>query len=231
MFPGDYDTGARSSTKMLNKRLSFNVSVLNGRTQNERGFSLVPDLNKGKDLAARVSFDAGAFDIGVSGYYGSGQTVDPVGLRFKQYPRWAVNGEVALHQKIFPTAGETRAFAEITYGQNMDRGVFYSFALPAIPADVTQKVVNLDQLSWFVRVEQDLGRYFGLGVRYDAYTPNTDISNNRRDTIGAVGVVRFTKGLEMRLEYARAIDNVHREGTPAPSKKIDLVSTVLQGRF
>jgi hypothetical protein len=33
------------------------------------------------------------------------------------------------------------------------------------------------------------------------------------------------------VEYDHAVDNVHKPGTAAPSKKIDTLSSVLQARF
>ena len=230
LFPGEYDTGARTATKY--GRLGFDLAVVNGQMLGEKTFTLLPDLNKGKDLVGRVSLDFfKLLVLGASGYYGQGELVDPVGLRFKQYPRWAYGFDVTMRQAFAPGIGETRVLWELYRGQNMDRGTNYAFALPAIPAVITQDVQNLDELGMMLRVEQDLTRHFTLGVRYDFYTPDSAQGTNQRDTYGVVGVVHFTKALSLSAEYDYAIDNIHPAGTPPPSKHINTLVSVLQVRF
>lgn len=231
MFPGDYDIGARSRTKLLERRLTVDLAIVNGATQNERGFARLPDLSRGKDLVGRANLDLGVFDLGVSGYYGQGQLVDAVALRYKQFARWAVNGELSVRHKFVPKVGETRLLAEVVFGQNMDRGVIYSFALPAFPPRVGDDVASLSERSFWVRAEQDLGPVLTLSARFDQYSPDTSVSGNARSTIGGVAGIRFTKGLDLRLEYAYAIDDVRPAGDPAPGRKLHAVSSVLQARF
>jgi hypothetical protein len=232
MFPGEFDTGARASTSALNHRLTFQAAVVNGVMEGEPTFSLLPDLNKGKDLVGRFNYNFGPLDAGVSGYYGQGQIVDNVGLRFKQFPRWAANLELALHHTFLKNIGETRLFAEGTLGQDMDRGVFYAYALPAFPTDVVNgNVQNLHERSTWVRLEQDFSDWFSLGLRYDFYTPDTSQENDGRNTYGAVAVLHFTKGLQYMLEFDYAIDNTHAPGASPPSQHIMQLSNALQARF
>src|SRR5207302_476205 len=96
---------------------------------------------------------------------GSGQLVDTAQLRFKTYNRWMVNAEIGAKHRFIPRLGETRVFAEVTRGQNMDRGLRYDpkLVMPTIPADVVNGSVNdLDELAYWVRIEQDFGRKFTL---------------------------------------------------------------------
>ena len=235
LFPGDFDTGAKAETTALHNRLTVQVAVINGETQGEKTFSLLPDLKQGKDLVARVSYDLGPFDVGASGYYGQGAEVVLSGLDFKPYPRYAWNLEAAIHHRFLPVGG-TRIFAELDRGQNMDRGVNYAaaIALPGLPASANianGPVVNKDELGYWARLEQDITRWSTLGLRYDKYTPDSAQASNSRDTYAVVGVAHFTEALQLMLEYDYYIDNVHAPGAAIPYKKGDLFSGVLQVRF
>ncbi len=231
LTPGEFDTGARAYSSFFEKHLTVQLAAVNGVTQGEKTFAVVPDLNKGKDVIGRINYNFGVFDVGASGLVGQGQLVDATALRFKNLPRKAVNLEAAVHQK-FTEVGETRVYAELSRGQNLDRGTKYALGLPAIPTDVVNGTVSdLDEIGYFVRLEQDLTKWFSLALRYDFYTPNSAEGNDGRDTFGAVAVVHFTKGLEWRAEVAHATDNVHKPMTAAPHKTIDTLSNVLQARF
>lgn len=235
LFPGEFDTGARAYSSLFDHKVDVQIAVVNGQVQGEKYFAVLPDLNRGKDVVGRIALDLGVATIAASGYYGYGQIVDAQLLRFKQFPRWALNGEIDVRY-TFPfmkNVGQTRVFAEVTRGQNMDRGTKYgALALPSFPADVAGGNVNdLDELGYWARLEQDLGSRFTLAVRYDSYTPNSAEANNGRDTFGAVGVVHFTRALQWMLEFDHAVDNVHLPGAQAPSKHIETLSNVLQVRF
>jgi hypothetical protein len=240
MVPGEFDTGARAYTTVkvahggigADGTLVVQLAVVNGATLGEKNFVALPDLNKGKDFVGRINYDFGDWlDLGVSGYYGQGQAVDGTALKFKQFPRWGFNAEVGLHHEWSKKLGKTKVYSELTIAENLDRGTKYGFALPAIPADVTQDVTSIDQRNVWVRVEQDVTEWVTLGARYDVYTPDTSIANNAKDTFGVVAAVHFTKGLQWMIEYDHAIDNVHKASGTAPSKTIDVLSNVLQARF
>jgi len=231
--PGEFDTGAKAYTTALHKRLTGQVAVINGEVQGEKTFSLLPDIKKGKDLVGRLNYNFGPLDLGVSGYYGQGAQVSIATLAFKQYPRYAGNAEAALHHR-FLQAGETRLLGEINAGQNMDRGTKYAFALPGLPSDIVNgSVTNRNEFGWFARIEQDITRWTTLAFRYDFYTPDTSISTNGRSTEGVVGVVHFTKQLQMMLEYNHYTDNVHSTaaGTAIPYKQGNMASGVFQVRY
>jgi hypothetical protein len=233
--PGEFDTGAKAYTTALHNRLAFQVAVVNGNIQGEKTFSLLPDLNKGKDVVGRFNYNFGPFDLGASGYYGQGQLVSISSLAFKNYPRYAWNIEAALHHR-FLQMGETRLLAEFDRGQNMDRGVNYSgsLVLPSMPADVVNgSVGSKDEIGYWARIEQDITRWATLAFRYDVYSPDTaqgtDI--NGRTTVGFVGVAHFTKQLQLMLEYDHYTDNVHKPGDPIPYKQGNMFSGVFQVRY
>ncbi len=234
LTPGEFDTGARAYTTWTNGGKSFvaQVALVNGQTEGEPTFSLDPDLNQGKDVVGRMNFDFGDWvDFGGSGYFGYGQVVSAAQLRFKQFIRWAANGELGFHHTFSPDVGATKVFAEITFAQNLDRGVHYSFALPAIPTNINAPVASLNERSIWARLEQDLSRWVTIGFRWDQYTPDTSQSDDARDTFGGVAVLHFTSWLQLMAEYDHAIDHVHARGLQAADQQIEIGSGVLQGRF
>ncbi len=229
LFPAEHDVGAFAN--LYAGRLTLMSAVLNGVMLGERNFAIVPDFNRGKDLVARVNYDGGPTEIGASGYVGSGSLVDAQNLRFKQYGRWAANAELALHHEFSRALGQTKAFGEVTYAQNMDRGVNISYALPQIPSDVSQSVINKHELGFFLRAEQDATRWLTLGVRYDYYTPDTALPDNQRHTFSGVVAFHFTKNLQLMTEYDSAVDRIHPDGAATRTKTINSFSGVLQGRL
>ena len=238
MFPGEFDTGARVKvTALESKKLQVHAAIVNGVTIGEKTFALLPDLNRGKDGVARVNYDFGPADVGVSGYYGTGQNVDATALAFKQFIRGAGNFEAAFHAVILPQIGMTKAFGEITYGQNMDRGVKYAFALPQIQTNINQSAScgnrtgsDCDELSGFIRIEQDITHWVTAGARWDAYTPDLTLSSNTRNTFGFLGVFHFTRNLQLMAEYDYAEDNIHKQGGASAGKYINTGSFVFQAR-
>jgi len=231
LTPGEFDTGVRAYTTAFDKKLTVNAAVVNGATEGEKTFTVVPDMDRGKDVIGRVNYNFGPFDVGASGLIGKGSTVDATALKFKQFRRWGANFEASIHEKLIKSLGSTKVFAELTLAQNLDRGTKYSFALPSIPSDIKADVSDHNERGFFVRVEQDITEWVTLGLRYDMYTPDSDQKNNARDTYSFVAATHFSKGVQLMLEFDHAIDNAHKSGAAAPSKQIETASAVLQARF
>jgi hypothetical protein len=229
MIPAEFDTGIHADFQWK-KKVTVIASVLNGHTIAEQDFAVVPDLNRAKDLTLRAVYDFGAGNVGLSGYWGRGQVVDGQKLRFKQFPRWALGGEASLQHVFAKPLGNTAAYAEIVYAHNLDRGVVSAANLPKIPDDINADVVDKEELGAFVRVEQEVGKVFLVGLRWDWYTPDLNVAESGRHTLGGVFVVRMTKGLQAMLEYDHAMDTIHTAGA-APMRLIDTVSCVLQARL
>lgn len=231
VFPLERDYGALARTIALGDRLVVELAMVNGQRLGEKTFVALPDLNRSKDLIAHLTYKVGFITLGASGYFGRGQVVDPQALRFKQFSRWALNYEATAEYRVLRSIGETRLMAELTIAQNMDAGVVYPFAVPRIPPDITDRVVNLDERAFYVRLEQDIGRRLLAGYRYDMYSPETSIKNNARDTHAFLIVGKISPNLRWMNEVDWAIDNVHPQGTPPPSKHIVMFSSVLQAMF
>lgn len=229
-FPTERDIGAHAKTFALDDRLTADVGVINGQRLGERYFVQQPDLNRSKDLVAAVNYRLGFVTLGVNGYFGRGQVVDGQQLRFKNFTKWGLNYS-AVANVSWTRLGATRVSSELAIGQNLDTGVNYAFAAPRIPTNIGDDVENLDQRALYARVEQDIGRLFTAGYRYDYYSPQTSIKNNQRDTHAFLGVIRFSQNLRWMHELNWAIDNVHAFGTNAPSRHIVSYSTVLQAMF
>jgi hypothetical protein len=234
--PGEFDTGAKAYTTALDNKLTGQFAVINGVTEGEKTFALLPGQTQAKSMVGRVNYDFGAFDVGTSGYYGQGSEVNLGEMAFKEFPREGWNLEAALHHR-FLEMGATRVFAEFDMGQNMDRGVKYgALGLPGLPTPAANipggSVVNRNEIGGFARLEQDITRWSTLGVRWDYYSPDTSISNNARNTFGVVGVVHFTKQLQLMVEYNKFVDQVRASNsTPYPDKEGDLLSGVFQVRY
>jgi hypothetical protein len=235
ILPGDFDLGAHVDFFAAHDHFHAVAAVLNGRTFGEldQGGSL--DLNRPKDGVLSVAWDTHPLRLGLSGYGGEGQLVDPQGLRFKQYPRGAFDVDFAL-RKRFLKAGETRIISELMYGTNMDRGVLIPGALPTIPDDITQPVVNKDELGAILRIEQDIRCACGeplltVGLRYDFYSPDLSLDMNGRHTASAVVALHLGHFAQLMLEYDHVIDFIRPSGPIPPEKNIEVLSAVLQGQF
>jgi hypothetical protein len=156
-------------------------------------------------------------------------------LAFKEYPRWAWNAEGALHAR-FMSLGESRAFGEFNLGQNMDRGVKYgALGLPGLPTPASAipggQVASKNEMGGFIRLEQGITRWTTLAVRYDYYSPDTAQTFNGRHTGALVGVVHFTRQLQLMVEGNYFIDDVHAAGSSPAGKQGEVLSTVLQVRY
>jgi hypothetical protein len=230
-FPVERNYGAHAKTIALDDRLVIDVSVVNGQTLGEKTFVALPDLNRSKDLIGHLTYKVGFVTLGMSGYFGRGQVVDPQALRFKQFSKWAVNYEATAEYRLLRSLGETRLSAELTVAQNLDTGVIYSFAAPRIPSIFADNVQNLDERALYVRFEQDIKTRLTAGYRYDMYSPNTAIKNNARDTHAFLLVAKISPNLRWMNELGWAIDNVHPAGAAPPSKHIVMFSSVLQAMF
>jgi hypothetical protein len=231
MMGGSLDTGIYATTRAVDKRLTVTLAVVNGVVLGETNFADVPDLNRSKDLALRANYNFGPVDVGLSGYLGNGQNIDPTLLRAKFFRRYAGNLELGLHHTFAKKLGETRLFAEGVFGENMDRGIFYRFALPEIPPLVASDVVAKNQVSAWVRVEQDLGKYITVGGRIDRYVPDTGVPDSGRTTAGGLVAGHILNGLDVIAEYAFIRDFVHPANTTMLGRQTQVISASSILRF
>jgi hypothetical protein len=242
VFPGDFDLGFHA-TLDAGRHVALEIATVNGQTFGELDHGGNLDLNRAKDAVSTLRFTFRGVELGLSGYAGVGQLVDAANLTFKQYTRLALDTDVYVsHPTRF---GMTRVFAELFFGSNMDRGVLAPGNLPVIPLDLTQDVSDRNELGGLVRIDQDLGRYFTLGARYDYYNADVSLDNDARHTISgvlalrlipemqthALGFYDLNPRVQVMLEYDHAIDTIRASGPQPDTKEIDTLSFVLQGRL
>ena len=231
MFPTERDLGVGIKTFAFKERFVSNFGVLNGQRLGEPTFVLQPDLNRSKDGFAMASYKLGPLTASLWGYLGQSQRVDGTLLRVKNFTRKGVNVGLTFEHKFFEKLGNTRAYAELLFATNMDTGVRYPFALPAIPANFNDGVRDMNERGLYLRAEQDITEWGIAGFRYDMYTTDSTIKNNARDTYNFMGGLNFTKYLRLVNELSYAIDNIHPEGATAPGKHILGYTVWMQGRF
>lgn len=232
MFPGELDLGVRADTHAFAGRVGVTLALVNGRTLGEQQGSALPDLNRGKDGVLRVRWDAGSFGAGLSGYAGSGQRVDPAGLRFKTFPRWAAGADVELHHVFHEALGQTRAIVEGALASNMDRGLVYPFALPDFPADIKADADAKPEASFSARLEQDTTRWLTWALRFDVYSPDTRLPDDVRMTGSLAAVVHVTRQLRFVAEYDHARDTIRADGdAPKPIRHVSRLSGMMEARF
>jgi hypothetical protein len=232
LFPTERDLGVWAKTTALEgDKLIVEAGVVNGQRIGEAHFVELPDLSKRKDLIGRVSYKVGPLNLGAFGYVGRGQRVDAKDLRYKTFDRWGVNLGATFTEKLIPSLGETRGYAELMFGKNMDTGVRYTFGLPAFPTNLADDVIDLHQRGFYIRVEQDFTEKVLAGFRYDMYTIDSAVKNNARDTYTLMAGVRFHKLLRVINEASWIVDNMHAPNVPPPSKHIFQYSLWMQGSF
>ena len=231
LFPSERDLGVHAKTFVKKDLFTFDVGVLNGQRIGEKSFVLQPDLNGPKDFFATVTSKVGPVLLNLAGYLGRGQTVDGTALRIKNWKRLGANIGAIVAHPLFPTLGESRLYTELMFGTNMDTGVTYPFAIPAIPKVFSDGVTDLNERGFYVRVEQDLTKYGLAGFRFDTYTTDSNVKNNGRDTYTLMAGLRFSKHLRLINEGSFAIDNIHAESAAAPSRQIWGYTAWMQGSF
>ena len=228
-FPGDRDVGAWAQT-LVKKKLTLDAAVMNGRTFGEPSAGLLPDYNRGKDVVARANYNFGPANVGVGGYFGAGSLNQPDGS-VAGYQRGAAHFEAALHHVFWEKLGKTGLYSQATYGQNMDRGVRYAFALPDAPTEPGGDVGTKHQFGSFVRLQQNIGPRLLLGLRHELYTTNLGLKDNLSQAFGGLCSINFTRGLDVRVEYVYGVDQSHAEGTAAPTRISHTLSTWMQARY
>lgn len=228
-FPGDRDIGAWAQT-VVKKKLTVDAAVLNGRTFGEASTGALPDFNRGKDLLARANYNFGPGHLGLGAYFGTGSLNRPDG-NVLGYQRGAAHAEAGLHHVFFEALGKTAVYAQAIYGQNMDRGVRYAFALPDAPTVPGGEIGTKHQFGSFVRVQQNLGPRLMLGARHELYTTNLGLRDNLSQALGGLCSINFTRGLDLRLEYIYGVDQSHAEGEAAPTRISHTLSTWMQARY
>jgi hypothetical protein len=171
LFPGERDRGVQLSGNGFAERFNYRVGVFNGN-----GTTTDRDLNKRKDVVARVGASLGALDFGLSGYNGRelvplGTTGNPIPQGEFEKDRYGVDV-----QWITPVPG-LGVRGEFIRGTQP----------PANNAGATARTADVE--GWYVYAIQNLGTRHQFVLRVDEYDPNVD-----RDDVDAALSTRTIGG-------------------------------------
>jgi len=138
------------------------------------------------------------------------------------FQRWAVNADVQL--AVQSKLGWSRALGEVTFAQNLDRGLFV--------ADPITAGFNVRHVQAYGAFLQDLTRWAVLGFRYDVYDFNSDLLTRRRGQavpasavihtlsplVGAVLPAGVMEGIRGRFvfQYDVVLDALGRDARGVP---------------
>jgi hypothetical protein len=148
------------------------------------------------------------------------------------FARWGVNADV--EGGLRTPLGWTRAYAEFTVAQTLDRGLFFS--------DPVSTGYDLREVAWTASIVQDLGPYALVGVRGDVYDPDSDAFEQRRGlfepvpssitTLSPLVAARVDGVLRVSFQYDWIADHLGRDTLGIP---IDLPNDAwtlrVQGAF
>jgi hypothetical protein len=195
---------------------------------NPIGAQIFPDLDpsKSKDLLGRVGVDfeivrgvrllAGASALTGTGFHpgtpatkfqviwqdqnGDGM-VEPNELTVvggqaatasQEFHRWAIAGDVRLVVSL-PRLGDLALRAEVVDAVNLDRSLEV--------ADPVGAGHDLREIGWYVGATQELTKWGMVGVRYDAYNPNSDASQQRAITLVPINRSYTTRAFMAMARY------------------------------
>ncbi len=229
LVPSERDLGVMART-VVHEKLIVDTAIVNGRTFGEPSTGLLPDYNRGKDVVGRIKYDFGPVDVGAGWYLGTGSLNAPDG-NVRIYRRGAASVEAALHHVLIPALGKTAVYTQLTYAQNMDRGLRNAFALPDLPSTPGADIEAKRQLGYWARIQQDIGSRFLVGFRHEAYSSNLALQDNLAHGFGGLCSFEISKGVALRQEYVYGIDSSHAEGQAAPQRVSHTLSTWLLARY
>jgi hypothetical protein len=264
-FSGPVDTGAKLEAAYGPLRLQ--AAVMNGAPLDDRaGGPSALDPTRAPDYLLRVGADAQAHpilrvvggvsfltgtgfspgsdatkptlqfnDMDANGEIGSGEIVSVGGraaIPSKTFKHWAVGADLSFELKT--KAGTSRLYGEVLIAENLDRALYV--------ADPGKEGVDFRELSWYAAFLQDITRFAFVGVRYDAYDPNSDLFDARRGKVvpkdasiktwSPVAGVRWPGVGRLSFEYDYIKDKLARDvrGVPADVKN-NQWTLRLQGQF
>jgi hypothetical protein len=203
LFSGPVDTGARLDAAY--GPLRAQLAVMNGSPIDDRaGGPSALDPVRAPDLLGHVGFDSAPLHFvritgGVSfltgkGFHAGSDATKPVlqwddsnadgvinagelvavagrgALPSKNFKHWAVAAD--LDFELRTKLGWSRVYGEVTLAQNLDRALYV--------ADPFVRGNDLRELNWYVAAIQDVTPWGFVGLRYDQYDPNSDLTDNRR---------------------------------------------------
>jgi len=90
-----------------------------------------------------------------------------------KFDRWAVGVDLSID--LSTKLGHSKLYGEVLLASNLDRALYV--------ADPTLSGSDIRELNWYAALVQDVTEYAFVGLRYDAYDPNSDLIDNRRGQV------------------------------------------------
>jgi hypothetical protein len=250
LFSGPVDTGARLDGAY--GPLRAQLAIMNGTPIDDRaGGPSAVDAVRAPDFLGRVGFASLPLDYlriegGVSfltgkGFHAGSDATKPVlqwddsnadgtinagelvavagrgALPSVTFKHWAVAAD--LDFELRTELGWSRLYGEVTLASNLDRALYV--------ADPVERGNDVRELSWYVAAVQDITPWAFVGLRYDEYDPNSDLTDNRRgESVPADATIKTTSPIiggrwpgygRVTFEYDLVKDKLARDVRGVPT--------------
>lgn len=258
LFPGHYDLGLRLQGAWRFAR--YHLALVSGSMVGDPRFPL-RSPTAGKDVVGRVGVDtqvAGGVTVRGGFSFLLGQGLSPGRAATKDQLVWRdlnedgqvqlgeiqiIPGQAATPSRPFgrsglgadlriaapvPVLGELAVFGEVIRSVNLDRGFQVSDPLVAGR--------SLRQLGFAAGATLELGPHAQLGVRYDVYDPDGDLTENRGgrpvlrsnrvSTLAVSAIARLKGRARLILQYDLNRNNLGRTVEGAPTHLPDNALTL-----
>lgn len=245
LFPNEVDRGVGVSGSYKlgeDKSLAFNLGLLNGNGTldnetktyavdedgNLTAISTVSfssgarDRDSKKDFYGRVAVDTQAVSAGVSLYQGQYGQIPPLTMGEDGYeggdtltflPKTRLGVDLQAHHTFAKSLGMTEVRVEYIQGH----GWFEK-----------DKESDTDFTGYYATLIQGLGKYAGVGVRYDTWDPDTASELDEEVAIEPVLLFYPNKPVRITTSYRMLTDH---KGTDGADKPNNVLAIQFQGSF
>jgi hypothetical protein len=213
LFPGQRDIGLRAAGNLFDKKIEYQVALMNGNPISDAVFPAL-DPNGAKDVVGRVGVNVGGLRAGISGLWGKGfltPAVDDAKTAnvneahgYRNFDHGAAGFDI-VYKVAIPVIGPLALYAEGVIARNLDRSAIGDYPKP--PTSTVDGVklygvglVNTTQRTGYIGFLQNLTQWGAIGARAEIFDPSSKSDN----TIGAltfVGHVYPTEHLRLTVAY------------------------------
>lgn len=227
LFPGQRDLGIRAWTDLFDRKVTFQIALMNGNTLSDAVFPAL-DPNGAKDVVGRLGFDIGGLRLGVSGLAGTGYVPavadDPKTMDvneahgYKNFGHRAAAFD-AIYRVDLPVLGELSLYAEGVLARDLDRSRLQDYPkFTTVTNDGVKSagsdLVHANQAAGYVGFLQHFTQWAAAGVRGEVFDPSTTITKNSIYGLLFVAHVyphpalRLTAGYQIYYETPKVKNNV-----------------------
>ena len=90
---------------------------------------------------------------------------------------------------------------------------------------------DLPEHGFFVRLEQDFGKWLFGGFRFDRYAPDTSATDNAVSSSDVLLGVNLGSKMRVGAEYIYVVDDIHAPGAAPAGREFHIVSSYVQIRY